>query len=89
MAGSEPLIQEADPHFMKLTLGARMSYKMVQKSDLILHSIKRTSVLMKLFDNIYLPSFSKNWNSQEPIYVFKSFQQYLELDVTLFTSRGG
>ena len=27
MAGSEPLIPEADPHNMKLALGARMSDK--------------------------------------------------------------
>ena len=34
MAGSEPLIQEADPHITKLALGARMSDKMVQKKAL-------------------------------------------------------
>ena len=34
MAGSEPLIQEGDLHIMKLTIGARMEDKMVQKKSL-------------------------------------------------------
>ena len=31
MAGSEPQIQEADPHIMKFAIEARMLDKMVQK----------------------------------------------------------
>ena len=41
MAGSEALIQEADPHIMKLAIGSQMYDKMVQikkhKKLLLLH----------------------------------------------------
>ena len=36
MAGSEPSIQEADPHITKLAIGARMKDKMVQKKNVLL-----------------------------------------------------
>ena len=39
MAGSEPPIQEADPHITKLAIGARMKDKMVQKKRMFSYFI--------------------------------------------------
>ena len=52
MAGSEPLIQEADPRITKLALGAPMSDNMVQKNKTLKFKSKSNRICLSFTQSI-------------------------------------